>query len=113
MILGYNFLMNYIIVLSTINNFEKGKEISAKLIEQNLIACSNLIPKVTSVYRWEEKIVEDEEYLIIMKSRSDKFEQIKSEIAKIHPYSIPEIISVNIEQGSKSYLDWIDEVLGR
>lgn len=99
--------MEYIIVLCTINDITKAKEISKNIINNKLAACVNIIPKISSIYYWNDKIVEDEEYLMLIKTRKNLFEALKSEIIKLHPYDVPEIVSLNISDGSKTYLDWI------
>ena len=103
--------MKNIIILCTINDIDKAKEISKSLLEKHLIACSNIVQNITSLYHWEGKICEDKEYLMILKSRSDLFEEVKSHIADLHPYEVPEIISLEIADGSKSYLDWLNTEL--
>ena len=71
----------------------------------------NIIPNIISQYRWEGKICEDSEYLMILKSRADLFDEIKSKISDMHPYEVPEIISVDITDGSESYLNWLNNEL--
>lgn len=99
--------MEYIIVLCTINDFNQAKEISKIIIEEKLAACVNIIPKISSIYFWNDEIVEDDEYLMIIKTRRNLFKELKLKITQLHPYDVPEIISLNIEDGSKLYLDWI------
>ena len=101
--------MKYILVLCTINDYEKAKEIANILLEGGLIACSNIIPNITSIYRWEGEVCEDSEYLILMKTKSSCFAKLRAEIVKLHPYEVPEIISVNIEDGLDTYLKWISD----
>lgn len=103
--------MKNILVLCTINDKNKAKEISKVLLEQKLIGCSNIIPNITSQYSWEGKICEDKEYLMILKSRSDLFSEVKNKILELHPYDVAEVISIEIENGSKAYLDWLNSAL--
>ena len=103
--------MNYILILCTINDIEKAKEISNFLLKGNLIACANIIPNLTSMYIWQGKICEDAEYLMVLKSRNDKFEEIKTKITDLHPYEVAEIISIDIKDGNKPYLNWLDSCL--
>ena len=103
--------MDNILILCTINDIQKAKEISQKLLEEKLIACSNIIPNINSLYRWEGKICEDNEFLLILKSRKDLFEEINSIITNIHPYEIPEIISVDIKDGNDAYIEWLNREL--
>lgn len=103
--------MDKIIVLCTINDFNKAKEISKYLLERKLIACSNIIPQITSMYVWNGEIACDDEYLMLLKSKSELFEELKFQIKKLHPYEVAEIISVKIDNGSNDYLDWIEKVV--
>ena len=103
--------MSNILILCTINDIQTAKEISEKLLNDRLIACSNIIPNLTSLYRWEGKICEDSEYLMILKSRSDLFSEVKNKIIELHPYEVAEVISIELENGSQTYLDWLNREL--
>ncbi len=101
--------MAYILVLCTINDFDKAKSISRELLEKKLIACSNIIPQITSIYTWEDKLVEDTEYLMFLKTKQQLFPEVKEAIMQLHPYDVPEIISVKLDAGSEEYFKWINE----
>ncbi len=100
-------MTDYILVLCTINDKEKAKEIARKIVTDKLCACVNILPNVCSVYSWKEKLEEDNELLMIIKSRKSLFERLKNEISNLHPYEVPEIISVEIQDGNKEYLEWL------
>lgn len=100
----------YIIVFCTVPGKEKTYEISKKIIENKLAACVNFL-KVNSIFEWKGKIEEEEEYLLIIKTKDEKFEELENFIKKIHPYEVPEIIYFKIEKGNENYLKWINEVL--
>lgn len=96
----------YIQVFTTTENKEEAKKISRKLVENKLASCVQ-ITKIESVYRWEEKIEETEELLLIIKTKKEMYNQIEKTIKETHSYKTPEIIAIEISEGSKEYLDWI------
>ncbi len=101
----------YIIVLITTPNMEVSEKIANILLEKKLAACVNLVTPMVSLYTWEGEVNRDDEVLLIVKSRSDLFENdLIPVVQDIHPYEVPEIIALPILMGSVSYLDWIDEV---
>lgn len=99
--------MEFIIILSTINDFLKAKEISHKLVEEKLAACINIIPQITSIYHWQNEITQDSEFLMLIKTTKTNFDKVKQKITELHPYEVPEIISLKLDDGSAPYLDWI------
>ena len=103
-----NILSKYNVVYVTCPDMEVSKKLAGSLVENNLAACVNIIPKITSVYKWEGKINNDEEYLLVIKSKTDAFEKLSTFVKNNHPYDVPEIISLPIQNGLKDYLDWIN-----
>ena len=99
--------MEYILVLCTINDMNKAKKISGKLVREKLAACVNIIPKISSIYFWKDEIVEDEEYLMLIKTKNILFDELKHRIIELHPYEVAEVVSLKIDNGSKAYLEWI------
>ncbi len=97
----------YTLVISTCANRKEAEKIARDVVERRLAACVNVLP-VRSCYRWRGKIRVDREYLMIAKSRSELFTKLKSRILAINSYSLPEIVSLKVEDGYKKYLDWID-----
>jgi periplasmic divalent cation tolerance protein len=87
---------------------EVGKEIARRLVSERLAACVNILPGITSIYTWDGKMNEDQELLCLVKTRKDLFPPLEAAVKEIHPYDVPEIISVQVQQGSKPYLEWID-----
>ena len=101
--------MTYCIINCTTSNEEEAKKIAKTLIENKLIACCTIIPKVTSIYVWNNNLNEDSEVLMVMKTKTELFSEIQNEIKKIHSYDVPEIICIPVIEGSYDYLNWINE----
>jgi periplasmic divalent cation tolerance protein len=100
---------SYIIVYCTVPSLEIGTKIADDLVMGKCAACVNIIPGITSIYRWKGDICRDNELLLIIKSRNTLFGKIHDRIRALHPYEVPEIISCEISSGSEPYLKWITE----
>ncbi|RLI82240.1 divalent-cation tolerance protein CutA [Archaeoglobales archaeon] len=87
------------------------EELARKILERRLAACVNIF-KIKSLYIWEGKIEESDEYGMIVKTRAEKFAELREEVRKLHKYSTPCICAIPIERGLKEFLDWIDELVG-
>ncbi len=101
-----------IVVFCTTPDQKTAEQLANTLVEEKLAACCNLIPNLTSIYFWQGKIHKDAEVLLIIKSDRKLFSKLEAKIKELHPYEVPEIISMAIEEGNKDYLHWIHEVLG-
>jgi periplasmic divalent cation tolerance protein len=102
-----------IVVLCTCESKDEARRIARALIEKRLAACVNLLPPVSSIYHWKGAVEEGEETLMIIKSARPLFEKLRSEIARLHSYEVPEIVALPIVDGSESYLEWMDRELAR
>ncbi len=104
--------MDYILVLCTVQDKKQGKEIAKQLVSEGIAACVNIVPKLLSIYRWEGEISEDEEALMLIKTKKTLFEQVQNRILQLHTYDLPEIIAFDISDANKAYLDWISKETG-
>lgn len=102
---------NYIIVLVTTANKEEAEKIAQVLLKESLISCANIINPITSFFPWSGKVDKCEECLVVMKSRIKLFSELAERVKGLHTYAVPEILALPIINGSKPYLDWMDEVL--
>ncbi|NOY67691.1 MAG: divalent-cation tolerance protein CutA [Gammaproteobacteria bacterium] len=103
----------YQIILNTCPDMDTATNIANTLIDEGLAACVNIIPGLTSIYKWQGKLESGTEVLLMIKTRSGLYPQVESRIVSLHSYELPEIISVPIEHGLKAYLDWIDNSTGK
>jgi periplasmic divalent cation tolerance protein len=96
-----------VLVLTTAGSEDEAREIAHALVERRLAACVNIVPRIHSVYRWQEKVESAEEFLMIIKTTRDREEQVKSAIKELHSYELPECIVIGIDGGSEQYLRWL------
>lgn len=97
----------YIIILVTAANREEAIKIADALLAQRKAACVNIIPKVSSMFWWGGKVDRAEENLLIIKSRTELFDEVVSSVKAIHSYEVPEIIALPVIKGSPDYLSWV------
>lgn len=99
----------HIVVFITVSSLEEGEKIAKAVVEKRLAACVNIIPGLRSIYRWQGKICDDGELLLVAKTTGALFERLEKEVKSLHSYKVPEIIALPIIKGSNDYLSWIDE----
>jgi periplasmic divalent cation tolerance protein len=102
------YMTNKRLVLTAASSPEESKKIARALVESRLAACVNIIPKIESVYRWEGKVEEAHEYLLLIKTTQEAFPRLREMIQQLHSYDVPECIALSVEEGSQAYLNWID-----
>ena len=98
---------DYQIVFCTCPDKDTAEKIASLLVENKVAACVNIVPNITSIYRWQGQLERAEEVLLLIKARQDTYSALESLIKKHHPYQLPEIIAVAIERGLPDYLNWI------
>ncbi len=101
--------MEDIVVFITASSEEEAARIAHVLVEVRLAACVNIVKGVRSIYRWQGKIEDEAEVLMIAKTRGELFEALSEKIGELHSYTVPEIIAFTIVSGSRKYLEWLRE----
>jgi periplasmic divalent cation tolerance protein len=101
----------FIIVLVTTASKHEAEEIVQHLLGDKLIACGNIVGPVTSFFRWSGKVERAEEFLVLMKTRSNLFQRLSDVVKTLHGYEVPEILAVPVVEGSRDYLDWLASCL--
>ena len=105
-------MTNKRIVLTTTGSEAEAQKIARHLVESRMAACVNIIPQITSVYRWQGKVEEACEWLLLIKTTADGFEKVREAIAELHSYELPECVCLTVEDGSAKYLQWIADSVG-
>ena len=100
-----------IVVLSACASAEEAQRLARALVEKRLAACVNVIPGIRSVYKWKDAIQEDEEVLLVIKTSRALMEEVKDEIERLHSYELPEVIALQVVDGSERYLAWMNREL--
>ena len=105
--------MAMLIVLTTTANEEEAGRLAHAIVESKLAACVQILPQMTSVYFWEGKIQSEREHLLLIKTLQEKFDDLSEFIRGNHSYEVPEIVAINAQTVSESYLSWLRDVLNR
>jgi periplasmic divalent cation tolerance protein len=95
------------VLLTTAGSEDEAGRIAAALVERRLAACVNIVPRIRSVYRWQDKIESSEEWLLIIKTSAERVAELQAAIRELHSYELPECIALKIEDGSPEYLKWL------
>jgi periplasmic divalent cation tolerance protein len=96
-----------LVVLVTAPSAEVAADLARALVEARLAACGNVLPGVRSIYRWEGKVHDEPEALLVLKTTRDRFEALRDEVLRRHPYQVPEVVAIAVEAGSERYLAWV------
>ena len=96
------------VVLTTVGTEAEASTLATTLVERQLAACVNVIPGVSSTYRWKGAVATDAEWLLVIKTRTDRFDEIRAAILELHSYELPEIVMIEASRVDPAYRAWID-----
>jgi uncharacterized protein involved in tolerance to divalent cations len=97
--------------LTTTGDADLARRIAVALVESGEAACANIVPEVRSIYRWEGKVCDESEHLIVIKTAAEKFELVRSRILSLHSYQVPEVLAIPVTAGDPAYLAWLKSSL--
>ena len=104
-------MTNKIVVLSTCATQSEAESLARLLLDQRLAACVNIISQVKSYYHWQGRLDSAEEFLLIIKSARERFDELRAALERAHSYEVPEVIALPIVDGAPNYLNWIGSSL--
>ena len=96
-----------IVVLVTTGSADESVKIARSVVEERLAACVNIVPGVRSIYRWEGRVADETEWLLVMKTSRAGFGALETRVRELHSYDVPEVIALDVATGSRPYLDWL------
>ncbi len=103
-------MMDALIVYITAPKEDEAVKIGRALVEAHIAGCVNIVRAIRSIYSWQGKIEDDEEVLMIVKTRADLFGALQTKVKELHSYKVPEIIALPVAAGSEDYINWLNEV---
>jgi periplasmic divalent cation tolerance protein len=100
-------MTDYVVILVTAGSESEAETIARVLVEERLAACVNVINPIRSLYRWEGKVTDDREWLLLIKTRAERFSAVEARVKTLHSYQVPEVIALPIVAGAEAYLGWL------
>jgi periplasmic divalent cation tolerance protein len=105
--------MQAIVVLTTLPDRNKARAFARTLVEEKLAACVNLVPGLTSIYRWQGAVHDNPEVLCVVKTTRPRLAKLKQRLKELHPYHVPELLALPVIDGSEPYLRWLKASVAR
>jgi periplasmic divalent cation tolerance protein len=96
-----------VVVLTTVATPDEGVTLVRTLLDRHLIACGTLLPGARSLYRWNGKVADEQEVVVLLKTRAARLESLEAAFGEVHPYKVPELLALPVAAGLGKYLDWI------
>ena len=97
------------LALCTCPDVDSARTLAHALVDEHLAACVSRVPGITSVYAWQGRIEEDTEVLLLIKTTSERFAALRERVVALHPYDVPELIALDIDDGLPAYLQWLQQ----
>ena len=101
--------MNHLIVMTTMPDMPSAERLAEGLVSRSLAACVNILPAMQSIYEWKGELQHGTEHQLLIKTLKSRYSAVEQFITDSHPYELPEILAIPIQQGLTQYLDWISE----
>ncbi|QUN07682.1 divalent-cation tolerance protein CutA [Shewanella yunxiaonensis] len=99
----------FLLVFCSCPDHDTALTLARTLVKEGLVACAQLSSPITSVYHWQEQLCEDSEISLQLKCLAAVYPKLQQRVLQLHPYEVPELIAVEIQQGLPTYLDWIKD----
>jgi periplasmic divalent cation tolerance protein len=97
-----------IVVFTTVATEQEAVTLVRALLERRLVACGTLLPGSRSLYRWQGKVADEREVVVMLKTRSARLDSLTAAFSELHPYKVPELLALAVTSGNDKYLEWIN-----
>jgi periplasmic divalent cation tolerance protein len=101
-----------VLVLTTLGGDADATALARTLVDERLVACANVLPSMTSLYRWKGAVEQDREQQLILKTTDERLDRLQARLTELHPYELPEFLVLRTSSGSTAYLDWVRDSVG-
>jgi periplasmic divalent cation tolerance protein len=98
-----------IVVLTTVATEDEAVRLIRALLDRRLVACGTLVPGASSLYRWDDKVADESEVLVVLKTRGARLDALQAAFETEHPYKVPELLALPVTAGTSRYLGWIEK----
>ena len=105
--------MGALVVVTTVGTEEEANQLAEELVVRRHSSCVNIVPVHRSVYRWQGKVCDDREYLLVIKTLESEYEAVEGTVRELHSYELPEILAFRVSRGEARFLDWIAQSLDK
>jgi periplasmic divalent cation tolerance protein len=95
------------VVLVTTPDETVARTLARALVEERLAACGNIVPAITSIFSWQGAVQQEAEALLVLKTSAERVEALRARVVELHPYDVPEVLSLAVDAGNQPYLDWL------
>lgn len=102
--------MQFVVIYVTAETRDEALQIGRAAVEEGLAACANILPEVTSIYRWQGTLEQASEVVLLLKTREDLVNRVIERVGELHSYDCPCIVALSIAAGNEPYLQWINEM---
>ena len=106
-------MANARIVLTSVGTLEQAEQLAGILVERRLAACVNIVGPIRSIYRWKDEVEREQEYLLLIKTTTERAAELAAAFAELHPYELPERVELAIDGGSDNYMEWLSAQVTR
>lgn len=96
-----------LVALTTLGSESDARALVTALVEERLVACGTVLPGARSIYRWETRVVEESEVVVLLKTDTTRWDALRTAVERRHPYQVPELLALPVTAGLERYLSWI------